>query len=185
LQRYVRDYLILVPPAAILVAVDQWTKWLVSTSLGIGEAWAPWPWLLPYARIIHWANTGSAFGMFQGLGNVFAVLAVLVSLFILYYFPRIEPRDWLVRLALILQLGGAVGNLVDRIRQGHVTDFISVGNFAVFNVADSCISVGVVVLMLGMYLKDNRERQNPADPGVEGQPPESAEHLVRDGQSEG
>ena len=159
MKRYLRDYLMLIIPAAIIVMLDQWTKWLVSTNLGYGEIWAPWHWLLSYARIVHFSNTGSAFGMFQGFGKVFMILAILVSIFILYYYPHVERKDWIIRLALTLQLAGAVGNLVDRLRQGYVTDFISVGNFAVFNVADACISVGTVVLIIGMYFHDKREDQ--------------------------
>ncbi len=158
-MRRVLDYVQLILPAAVLIAFDQWTKWLVTTRIPYSGSWSPWPWLEPYARIVHWSNTGAAFGMFQNFNLVFTVLAILVSLFILYYYPRIARSEWLVRLALILQLAGAVGNLIDRLRQGQVTDFISVGSFAVFNVADSCISVGVVVLMLGMYLRERGEKQ--------------------------
>ena len=63
-----------------------------------------------------------------------------------------------------MQFSGALGNLIDRLRQGHVTDFISVGNFAVFNIADSCISVGTVILLIGMYLYDKREQQKNQPP---------------------
>ena len=113
---------------------------------------------MPYARIIHWQNTGAAFGIFQQFGDVFLVLSLIVSIAIIYYFPQVPHSEWYMRLAMGLQLGGAVGNLIDRIYQGHVTDFISVGDFAVFNVADSSISVGVAVLVLGMWLKE-RERK--------------------------
>jgi signal peptidase II len=58
-----------------------------------------------------------------------------------------------------MQLGGAVGNLIDRVTQGYVTDFVSVGNFAVFNVADSCITVGVGVLILGVWLQERRKKK--------------------------
>lgn len=174
LRRYVGDYLMLLIPATAIVALDQWTKWLVSTNLEYGEMWAPWNWMLPYARIVHWSNTGSAFGMFQRFGNVFMVLAIVVSIFILYYYPRVERKEWLIRLALTMQLAGAVGNLIDRIRQGHVTDFISVGDFAVFNVADSCISVGTVILLVGMYLFDRR--QHDTEPK---QPPAGSDQVIQ------
>lgn len=175
-----RAYIQLILPTSLIVIFDQWTKWLVSSSLALGESWSPWPWLMPYARFVHWSNTGSAFGMFQSLGTLFAILAVFVSIFIIYYYPKIEPKDWLVRLALILQLGGAVGNLVDRIRQGYVTDFISVGNFAVFNVADSCISIGVVVLILGMYIHDNREKLKVSDSEGETKTLDSPDRMLQD-----
>jgi signal peptidase II len=159
LKKYFWDYAYLLSIAGIIITLDQWTKWLVRTTLPLNGEWSPWPWLMPYARIIHWQNTGAAFGIFQQFGDVFLVLSLIVSVAIIYYFPQVPRSEWYMRLAMGLQLGGAVGNLIDRIYQGHVTDFISVGNFAVFNVADSSISVGVAVLVLGMWLKE-RERKH-------------------------
>jgi signal peptidase II len=170
-------------PALMIVILDQWTKWLVSKNLEFGEMWAPWPWLLPYARIIHISNTGSAFGLFQGFGNVFMVLAIVVSIFILYYYPRVERREWVIRLALTMQLGGAVGNLIDRLRQGYVTDFISVGEFAIFNIADSCISVGTVILVIGMYFYDKRQQHSAPDKPSIGEK-EIIQTLPEEGQGE-
>ena len=115
----------------------------------------PWEWLRPYARIVHWYNSGAAFGLFQNGAIVFTVLAIVVAGLILYYFPRTSPHDWTLRLAMGLQLGGALGNLIDRLtRSGQVTDFISLGAFPVFNVADASITVGVIVLVLGAWLKE-------------------------------
>jgi signal peptidase II len=162
LKRYLQDYALLFIVAGLVVALDQWTKSLVMTAIPYGEFWSPWPWLAPYARFVHWNNTGAAFGLLQGFNIPFAILAVLVSIAIIYYFPRVSRADWWLRLALILQMGGALGNLVDRIVRGQVTDFISVGNFAVFNVADSSISVGVAILLVGMLIKDYQERKQKA-----------------------
>jgi signal peptidase II len=158
LKKYLKDYIFLLSLAGVLIAVDQITKALVRNNLVVGEVWAPWNWLLPYARIVHWTNTGAAFGMFQNLGGLFTILALVVSVAILYYFPQVPAQDWPLRLALVLQLGGAVGNLIDRLTIGSVTDFIAVGNFAVFNVADASISVGAAVLVIGMWLKERSER---------------------------
>ena len=144
--------------SAVIVILDQITKQLVRTNLPIGTSWMPWEWLAPYARIIHWSNTGVAFGMFQGNNVFFAILASIVAIAIVYYYPSIPGEDKVLRFAMSMQLGGAVGNLLDRIFVGQVTDFVSVGNFAVFNVADSCITVGVGVLLLGVYLEERRER---------------------------
>jgi signal peptidase II len=156
-----RDYAILLGLAGAVVALDQWTKWLVRSSLPFQGTWLPtWlEWLSPYARIVHWHNSGAAFGSFQNGNSVFMVLAVLVILAILYYYPRVETRDWSLRLAMGLQLGGAAGNLIDRVQWGRVTDFISVGSFPVFNIADSAISVGVVVLLLGVWLRDRETKK--------------------------
>ncbi len=116
-------------------------------------------WLSPYVRIVHWSNSGAAFGTFQNGNTVFTVLAILVIIAILYYYPKVEPNDWTLRLAMGLQLGGAAGNLVDRLLIHRVTDFIAVGTFPVFNVADASISIGVVVLLLGVWLKERNEKR--------------------------
>jgi len=146
--------------AIIIVGLDQWTKLLVRNSLAFGESWSPFEWLTPYARIVHWNNTGAAFGLLQGYNIVFMTLAILVSCAIIYYYPRIAQEDRVIRFALGMQLGGALGNLVDRITVGQVTDFISVGSFAVFNIADSAISVGVAILLLGIWISDKRAKTN-------------------------
>lgn len=149
--------------ALIIVILDQVTKWLVVTHIPYGEMWSPWEWLTPFARIVHWSNTGVAFGMLQGMNPVFIGLAVVVSGMIVYYYSKLDRKDWLLRLALMLELGGAVGNLVDRIKYGFVIDFISVGNFPVFNVADSCITVGVFVLLIGIWMQEKREKAQRAE----------------------
>jgi len=159
--RLIPDYLYLFFLGGGLVALDQWTKSLVRVNIPLGNDWLPdWlEWMMPYARIRHWYNTGAAFGFFKDGNLVFTVLAILVSLAIIYYFPRAEKKDWWMRLALAMQFAGAVGNLIDRIRFGHVTDFISVGNFAVFNIADSSISVGVAILALGTIWTERKTKK--------------------------
>lgn len=157
-----KSYLILLGFGGLIIALDQWTKYLVRSSLDYGEVWAPWEWLAPYARLVHWNNTGAAFGMFPAAGSLIAVISVLVVVAILYYFPQVPSEQWLVRLALVLQFGGAIGNLVDRATYGPVTDFISVGSFPVFNVADSCISVGVALLVAALWVEERKQRGGAA-----------------------
>jgi signal peptidase II len=174
LKRYLSSYILLALIAGTIIALDIWTKGLVIKYVPMGEYWSPWPWLLPYARVIHISNTGVAFGMFQGFGDIFKYLSIIVSLVIIYYYPRVTASDWALRIAMGMQLGGAVGNLIDRFRFGYVVDFVSVGNFAVFNVADSSITVGVVILLLGLWLQERKkkpENQPSTDPpGAEPQP---------------
>jgi signal peptidase II len=157
-----KDYLVLGSIVAVVIFLDQLTKDLVRNALPLGGMWSPWPWLEPYARIVHWYNTGVAFGMFQGFGGIFTVIAIIVSAAIIYYYPRVPVEDWPLRLAMGLQMGGALGNMIDRLTQGHVTDFISVGNFAVFNVADSSITIGVAILLLGVYLQERNKTKADA-----------------------
>ncbi len=166
-----RDFFMLSIPAGIILFLDQASKLWIERTLQVGEIWAPFPALASFFRLIHWKNTGVAFGMFQDSNLFFAALAWVVSAAIAYYFPRISPRDWPLRLALILQFSGALGNLIDRLRVGYVIDFISVGNFYIFNVADSAITVGVAVLVLGVILQEMRERREKltANPPLEDQ----------------
>jgi signal peptidase II len=158
-----RRYIFLILVAGTIILVDQLTKAYIRAAFTGPEGtqmWAPWDWLLPYARIVHVNNTGVAFGMFQGFGVVFAALAALVSLAIIYYFPQVPEEDRVLRLSMSLMLAGAVGNLIDRItNNGMVTDFISVGSFPVFNVADSSITIGVIVLIIGMWLQERQQKK--------------------------
>lgn len=179
LKNFVRNYLFLLVIAGLIIAFDQWTKSLVRANLEFQEVWSPWPWLAPYVRIVHWRNTGAAFGIFQGFGDIFTVLAIVVAIAIVYYFPQVPREDWPLRLAMGLQLGGAVGNLIDRVTIGWVTDFVSVGRFPVFNVADASISTGVAVLILGVWWKDYH--QSPSEPPAESDtPPESVPDTLKE-----
>ncbi len=168
MRKYFPEYLYFLP--GFIVFLDQYTKFLVRSNLDYLEMWSPWPWLEPYARIWHWHNTGASFGMFQGMGTVFAILAVIVSLGIMVYFPMVPREDWTMRLALALELGGAVGNLIDRVQFGYVTDFISVGRFAVWNVADASITLGVVVMIAGVWMKERKPNSSPTPPAEDGEP---------------
>lgn len=163
MKRFLRDYAFLIITALIIVALDQWTKTLVRQNLEYAEMWIPFglDWLFPYVYVVHWYNTGAAFGIFQEGSMVFTVLAIVISLVILYYYPKISGEGWTMRLALALQLGGAVGNLIDRLTIGHVTDFIEVGSFPVFNVADASITLGVFVLLISMW-RSEKEKEKEA-----------------------
>ena len=113
----------------------------------------------PYLQFVHTQNTGAAFSLGRGLGPLFALLAAGVCAAILLYLPRLPSRDLALRLALGLLLGGALGNLIDRILYGQVTDFISIRFFAIVNLADVSITCGAVVLFLWLWIKERRERK--------------------------
>lgn len=174
MKKFWRIYGSLVTIAGFIIIFDQWSKSWVRNNIALGEIWSPIDGLEKYARIVHWNNTGAAFGLFQDLSLVFTILAIIVSIVIFVYYPRIPRRDWPLRLALSLQLGGAIGNLIDRLSIGHVTDFISLGNFAVFNIADASISVGVAVLVVGVWIND---RLTPQDATTEGAQESSQEDI--------
>ena len=175
MKNAVRKYWGILTIAAVIVALDQWTKWLVRTNIPAGESWLPDSllWLSPYARIVHWYNRGAAFGMFQQGNMVFTVLAFIVIGAILFYYPQISRADWPLRLAMSMQLGGAIGNLIDRITIGHVTDFISVGTFPVFNVADSSITVGCIVLLLGVWWQERAAKKEKVKAALQDKPSEA------------
>jgi len=165
-------YLNLFGIAGIVVALDQWTKWLVRENIPFATQWLPdgLQWLMPYARLVYWHNTGAAFGMFQEGAPIFTVLAFIVIAAILFYYPQIASEGWMFRLALGLQLAGAAGNLIDRLsHDGKVTDFISVGTFPVFNVADSSITVGTAILILAVWLSERKQKLHPTVAGKQAQ----------------
>ena len=171
MKKYLLMYLNLFGIAGVVVALDQWTKWLVRENIPFATQGLPdsLGWLMPYARLVYWHNTGAAFGMFQNGAPVFTVLAFVVIGAILFYYPQIESEGWLFRLALSLQLAGATGNLIDRLgHDGKVTDFISVGTFPVFNVADSAITVGTAVLILAVWLSERAQKQAKAESDAQG-----------------
>ena len=165
MRNVIQKYWSIVLIALLIVGLDQWTKWLVRVNIPAGGTWLPesLEWLSPYARIVHWYNTGAAFGLFKEGGMVFTVLAFIVIGAILYYYPQVERSDWPLRLAMSMQLGGAIGNLIDRLMIGHVTDFISVGTFPVFNIADASISLGCVVLLLGVWWNERVQKKSVAN----------------------
>lgn len=173
MKKYLKDYFWLFLIAGVIVVLDQLTKAWIRQNLVLGEVYHPEFWLSSYARILYWKNTGAAFGIFQNLGGIFTILPFIVSGVIIYYFPQIPSQDWLIRLALGMLFGGAVGNLIDRLTLGYVTDFISIGEFPVFNIADASISIGVVVLFIGMWVQERRKtdlpkptEDNPSDSNI-------------------
>jgi signal peptidase II len=162
LRKYIADYFSLFLVAGLIILLDQATKYIIRSNLALGEIYRADLWITQFARIVHWQNTGAAFGMFQSLGNVFMILSMVVSAAIIYYYPQVPRHDRLIRLAMAMLLGGAVGNLIDRLYQGYVTDFISVSEFPVFNIADASISLGVVVLFFGMWYQEKEKKASQA-----------------------
>lgn len=162
MKRRRRDALILPATAVLVVLVDQLSKFFVTTWLEEGQSWDVVPWLAPIFHITHITNTGAAFGLFPGWGDFLIVIASIVVVAIIIYHWHVPDGQWLVRVALGLQLGGAIGNnLVDRLRQGFVVDFIDLNfwplrEWPIFNLADSSIVAGVGLLALLMVWEERR-----------------------------
>lgn len=139
--------------AAFVITVDQLSKAWVRANVPLGGAVEIVPGYGQWAQLLHIQNTGAAFGMFKAGGLIFTVVAIVVSAAIIYYSFRIQGEAWALRLILGLQLGGALGNLIDRLTVGTVTDFVSllaVWNAPIFNIADASITIGVVLMVLAM-----------------------------------
>ena len=142
--------------ALLVIALDQWTKALVVQRWPLpqtGEIELIGQWLaLTYVR-----NEGIAFGLFQGVPQLFTVTALLIVAGAIYvYLYQMPASDRLLPVLLGLIVGGALGNVIDRIRFGYVVDFIKTlgGRFPVFNVADSAVVVGILIMAMYMFITD-------------------------------
>jgi signal peptidase II len=152
----VLSFLVLFGVALLVLALDQLAKWWVVASLPEGGWWSPVPGLWRVFRIVHTTNSGAAFGIFPRQGSFFILVAVVVVAAIVFFQHRLPVNGWLIRLTLGLQLGGAAGNLVDRLHYGSVIDFIDIGFWPIFNLADLAIVVGVAVLAYHLWREDQR-----------------------------
>lgn len=154
--------------AAVIILLDQLSKLFIESRLPLNYAWAPFPEFAHLFRFTHVSNTGAAFGLFPGGSAFFTIIAIIVAGIILFYNFSLPGGHTLLRLALGLQLGGALGNLIDRFRLGHVTDFLDFGPWPVFNLADTSIVTGVIVLGFLMLLEQRQavnEGHNESDGG--------------------
>ncbi len=152
--------------ATVIVAFDQWTKGLVEANIPLWDGFAPFPSLASYFQIVHWTNTGSAFGLFRGQSSMFVAIALVVIVVVLIYARQLPADNWGVRLCLGIQLGGTAGNLVDRLQHaGQVTDFLlftlPVGDkvymWPAWNVADASIVVSVILLALVLLRMEGKK----------------------------
>jgi signal peptidase II len=151
--------------AAVVFLGDRVTKHLVRTNLSVGEMWNPIPFLRPFVTVTHVTNTGGAFGLFRDYGLIFAIVAVVVVLGIIAFYRFLPPGQAWLRVSLGLQLGGALGNLCDRVRLGSVVDFVDFKIWPVFNLADLAIVVGVS--LLAFHLLFNQQEGEQRVEGIE------------------
>ena len=148
------QWLALIAVAAAAIVADQLTKQVVGRTLAVGERVD----LLGPVSIHHVENSGIAFGFFASrTGIVIAITAVAVG-WMLWFFGRSGRRHPVLPVGLGLVLGGSVANLVDRVRLGRVTDFLDLEAWPAFNLADTFIVVGVVLLFGALVLGDSSRR---------------------------
>lgn len=142
------SYRWLTPAAALAVlGVDQLTKYMVKTYIPPGGSWAPLRGMERFFSFTHVTNRGIAFGLLPEWGDCFLYVGIFVVLFLILYHYRLKEASPFFHFCLGLQLGGALGNLVDRIRYGYVVDFLDFKFWPVFNVADSSITIGTLLLV--------------------------------------
>ena len=155
------QWLALLVVAAAAIAADQVTKQVVGRTLALGESVD----IVGPFSIHHVQNSGIAFGLFASrTGLVIGVTAVAVGL-MLWFFARSGRRHPVLPVALGLVLGGSIANLIDRVRLGHVTDFLDLVAWPAFNLADTFIVVGVAILFGALVLADRSHRMHGARDG--------------------
>jgi signal peptidase II len=148
--------------ATVTLVIDRVSKWVVVDSLRLGESWNPVAALERWVSLTYVTNTGAAFGLFPDHGTLFMIIAVVVVAVTVFYYRYLPGDRWLVHTGLGLQLGGALGNLLDRLRYGHVIDFVDFKVWPVFNLADTAIVVAVTILAWHLW-RDER----PSAKGLE------------------
>lgn len=143
----------------LILVIDQTSKAWVLANLGPGEATKRITVLGDWLSLIYIQNRGVAFGMFQNGAQIFIITSLVICAGAIYVYAFHLPNQsrW-IQLSLGLIVGGAIGNVIDRIRFGHVVDFVSVGWWPVFNAADSAICVGVALMALYLLLNDQEAR---------------------------
>ena len=155
---------VLVGVVAVAVFVlDRITKIAVVSNVPVGSSVdVAGPWL----RISHVTNSGAAFGLLPERTTLLSILSVVAVLAIVYYYRRLAADSRLIAATLGMQLGGAIGNLLDRIGQGYVVDFVDVGipggpRFWAFNVADSSIVVGIIAVTVLLWWQERQQARDP------------------------
>ncbi len=147
--------MLLIIVAILVIAVDQASKALIRNFMSVGDSIPLIPGIL---HITYVRNPGVAFGLLPNQKIVFLIISLAVIIFILYYYRRLNVAERLQTLALGLLLGGTVGNIIDRFFLGKVTDFIDFRVWPVFNLADSSIVIGIV--LLGFVFINNARKES-------------------------
>lgn len=148
--------------ALFVIVIDQWSKWLIVKNMVVGERimlWDPW-----FAILSH-RNRGAAWGMLEGQMWLFTIITIAVIIAIIYFFHKEANNKPVLQVGLMLLLGGALGNFIDRLWRDEVVDFASVlipginYYFPIFNVADAALTFAVIILFIGMFIEERKTRK--------------------------
>ncbi len=154
---------ILLSTALVILVADQLSKALVVANVALGERVHV---IGDLVQVWHAQNRGASFSLLQGASLLFLVVSILSVGMVVYFHRTLRDRGWWVHLVLGVILGGTLGNFVDRLRQGYVTDWLSVGigdlRWPTFNVADSSIVIGIGILVLYLLLTNPGQKEAPA-----------------------
>ena len=146
-----KKYLFVFSAALLVALLDQLTKFIIINNLKLGSTT---PIINNIFHLTYVTNTGSAFGLFKNLNWFFMLFSILVIIAIFYYLrKKIDEKEKFLQLAVGLLLGGTIGNMTDRILYGAVIDFLDFRIWPVFNVADSAITISVVLLIILLWKK--------------------------------
>jgi signal peptidase II len=152
-----RRWLLPLAVAICILITDQISKHWIVQELGPTPLTKSISLIGDWSRLVYSQNTGVAFNLFPGMSTIFIITSLLISAGAIYiYWVHLPNHNVLIQLSIGLILGGALGNTVDRILVGYVIDFIQVGWWPVFNVADSAITTGAILLALYLLLADLR-----------------------------
>lgn len=153
-----RKWITLFAIIGVVLLVDQVSKRWVVDNLALGETVVPVEALSPFFQITRGENTGAAFGIFPQTGDLFLVIAVVVVIGMLIFYPRVDPHAVLMQVGMGLISGGALGNALDRLEYGAVVDFVHlrIPNLIsnVSNFADHAIVLGAVLIVLASWRAD-------------------------------
>jgi len=136
-----------------ILLLDQSTKFLAQQALSLGQSF---PLIKGFLHLSLVHNTGAAFGIFKNQTILFVLISLFAVIFLALFYRKISGGNMLLKLASALVLAGALGNLIDRLRFGYVIDFVDFRIWPVFNVADSCITIGTCIFAYILLFKKQK-----------------------------
>ena len=148
--------------AVLAVILDQWTKWLIVKNMELGERISVWD---PWFGILSHRNRGAAWGMLEGQMWLFTIVTVAVIGAIIYFNHTEAKGKPMYHISLVLLLGGAIGNFIDRLFRGEVVDFVDVlipginYHFPIFNIADAALTIAVIMLFITIIFDEKKNKK--------------------------